>query len=166
MSAMVRLFVAAWPNVDVLRRVGLIPRPAEPGVRWVSEQNWHITLRFIGDAGADEVADRLAAADHPTATARLGPALEPLGQRQLVIPVHGVDALARSVRSATAGVGKTDRRPFRGHLTIARLGPSAHSTVVGHPIQAQFEIDEIALVTSDLQSDGAVYTTVARFPTG
>jgi 2'-5' RNA ligase len=82
-----------------------------------------------------------------------------------MVPVDGVDELARAVRAATADIGEPDRHLFRGHLTIARLGPNAHSTATGCPIQAEFEIDEIALVTSDLQPTGAVYTTIARFPT-
>jgi 2'-5' RNA ligase len=165
MSGVVRLFVAAWPNADVLRQIALIRRPTEPGVRWVPKANWHITLRFLGDADADAVATRLGTTELPRAVARLGPALEPLGRRQIVVPVDGVDGLAQAVRSATAGIGERDRHRFRGHLTIARLQPNARSTATGHSIQTEFEIDEIALVTSDLQATGAVYSTIARFPT-
>jgi len=162
---MVRLFVAAWPTTDALRTLALIPRPTGPGVRWVPEESWHITLRFLGEVEAVEVADRLAGADLPRATARLGPAIEQLGQRQIVVPVDGVDTLAGAVRSATEGIGGNDRRPFRGHLTIARLRPNARSPVAGRAVDAEFEIEEIALVSSDLQPDHAVYTTLARFPT-
>ncbi len=35
----------------------------------------------------------------------------------------------------------------------------------GTEFNAQFDIDEIALITSDLLPSGAVYRTVATFPT-
>jgi len=165
MSGVVRLFVAAWPSADLLRQVALIPRPTEPGVRWVPERNWHITLRFIGDADVDTVTARLGTTELPRPVAHLGPGLEPLGRRQIVVPVEGVDELAQAVRSATSGLGELDRHRFRGHLTLARLQPNAHWTANGYQFEAEFEIGEIALVTSDLQATGAVYTTIARFPT-
>ena len=97
--------------------------------------------------------------------ARLGPTIERLDRRQLVIPVEGVDALAESVQAATADIGEPDRRRFWGHLTIARLKPDAASSVRNTEFEARFDIAEIALVASDLLPSGAVYRTVATFPT-
>ena len=50
---MVHLFVAAWPTDEVIQELAAIPQPIEPGVRWIPRQNWHITLRYIGDADPD-----------------------------------------------------------------------------------------------------------------
>ncbi len=162
---MVRLFIAAWPSADVIERLAELRRPIETGVRWVPAENWHITLRFIGDTDLDDIASRLNRAVLPRAVARLGPAVGRLGGRQLVIPAEGVDALAEAVCAATAGIGHVDRHRFRGHLTIARLEPGARSSIEATTLQAQFEIAEVAVVTSELLPTGAVYTTVATFPT-
>lgn len=162
---MVRLFVAAWPTDDVSDRLVRIDRPVERGVRWVPPENWHITLRFIGDADAGEVTDRLAGASLPRVRVELGPTIVPLGQRQIVIPVAGAEPLAAAVSLATTGIGGHEQRAFRGHLTIARLKPGARSSITGGPLSARFEIDEIALVVSDLRPHGADYRTIARFPT-
>ena len=165
---MTRLFVAAWPTPDVVEALSDIARPPEHGVRWVPPSNWHITLRFVGEADAADAADlteRLAAVTLPRPLARLGPTIEQLGQRQVVVPVEGVDALAEVVRSATGAIGEPDRHRFHGHLTIARLGSGAGASVVGSPFRAEFEVAEIVIVASDLRQDGAVYTTLARFPT-
>jgi 2'-5' RNA ligase len=162
---MVHLFVAAWPTAEVIQELAAIPQPTEPGVRWIPRQNWHITLRYIGDADPDEVAARLTDTGLPRVAAVVGPAVEPLGRRQIVIPVEGIDALADAVRSATAGIGEIDRRPFRGHLTLARLAVDAPPSMIGTRVESEFEITEIALVASDRRPDGSAYTTLARFPT-
>lgn len=162
---MVRLFVAAWPPAAVSARLADLTRSTEPGVRWVPDRNRHLTLRFIGDADAGEVADRLAAATLPRVTATLGPAVEPFGRRLLAVPVEGVDPLAAAVRAATSGIGAEERRRFRGHLSIARLGRDACSSLSGHRLHDEFEVTEITLTNSELGPDGATYTTVARFAT-
>ena len=162
---MTRLFVAAWPTAAVSERLADMPRPSEPGVRWVPPGNRHITLRFIGDGDRDEITDRLAAATLPRVTATLGPAVELLGRRLLVIPVDGLDPLAAAIGAATSGIGQEEQRRFRGHLTIARLAGGARPSLTGHRLHDEFEITEIALVASGLHADGATYTTLDRFAT-
>jgi 2'-5' RNA ligase len=165
MVLVLRLFVAVWPSPETIDRLAAIERPDERGVSWVPDRNWHVTLRFLGDAVASEVADLLEPLTLPRATARLGHRVERLDGRQIVVPVSGLDELAACVRDATADVGDPDRRDFRGHLTIARTKPHAHSVVLGTAFDASFEVGEIALVSSDLLPSGAVYTTLATFPT-
>lgn len=162
---MARLFIAALPSEETIERLVDIAQPTEPGVRWVPRDNWHVTLRFIGEAEIDHVAAALEGAGLPRAVARLGPAIERLDRRQLVIPVAGVDALAMSVQAATADIGELDRRRFRGHLTIARLKPPATSSLRDTTFEARFDVDDIALMASDLLPSGAVYRTVATFAT-
>lgn len=159
-----RLFVAAWPNPETIECLVALTRSDETGIRRVPEENLHITLRFLGDADPAMVIELLAAASFPAATAVLGPTVERLGRRQFVVPVTGVDTLATVVRSATSGIGEHDRRPFLGHVTVARNRPDATSALAGSPIAADFVINDVALVASDLQSTGVVYTTIASFP--
>lgn len=162
---MPRLFVAAWPDAATCDALDALRRTGERDVRWVRPANWHVTLRFLGDADAGEAIERCGEATFPSAVARLGPAVERLDRRQIVVPVGGVDDLAAAVRSATHGIGGRDRHGFRGHLTIARTKPGVDSGVLGSPFDATFEVDAIALVASDLTPSGAVYTTIATFPT-
>lgn len=161
----VRLFVAVWPDTETVARLRALERPDEPGVRWVPESNWHVTLRFVGDADPAAMVHLLHDADLPAATAVLGPAVTRLGSRQIVVPVSGLDDLAAAVLTATASVGPQDRRSFRGHLTIARTRGES-SSVLGAPATARFVVDHVALVASDLQPTGAVYTTVETVPVG
>src|SRR5690606_27454237 len=83
-----------------------------------------------------ELAALLGRARLPRAVARLGPAVDRLDARQVVVPVAGVDSLAATVRGATREIGGIDRRPFRGHLTVARTKRDARTAPVGVPVAA------------------------------
>jgi 2'-5' RNA ligase len=159
-----RCFVAALPDAATVEVLRSLPRPSEHGVRWVPEENWHVTLRFIGDADVESIRGILADTRLPAAVASLGPQVEELGG-QIVVPVDGVDALAHAVRAATAPFVDEQQRTFRGHLTIARTRRDATSSLLGTPVAVRFDVHQVALVESDLRPDGAVYTTVATFPT-
>lgn len=164
---MTRLFVAIWPPDDVLDRLADVERPRDPGVKWVPQDSLHVTLRFLGDAAVDEAVARLDEAELPAATAVVGPAFDLLGERSLVVPVSGVDDLADVVRRALRGVGtERDRRRFHGHITVARLARRARPhRSAGRLFAARFPVTEVALVESTLRDTGAVYETVATWPT-
>jgi RNA 2',3'-cyclic 3'-phosphodiesterase len=165
---MVRLFVAAWPSADLSARLATLPRLDERGVRPVAPANWHITLRFLGEIEPDDVQEVRHRLDHAALAATdavLGPRVERLGRGQLVIPVAGVDDLAAAVRESTCGIGLPDQHRFAGHLTVARTKHDARSALFGTPFHATMPIDEIALVESTLEPTGAVYATIASFPT-
>lgn len=164
---MSRLFIAIWPPDDVLERFADIERPKDPGVKWVPQENLHITLRFLGDADVDEVSDRLDQTLLPAATAVLGPAFDLLGERSLITPVAGVDELAAVVQQAVRGLGtERERKRFQGHVTVARLARRARpSRSAGRTFDASFDVEEVALVESTLRDTGAVYETVGTWPT-
>ncbi len=164
---MARLFVAIWPPDDVLDRLADIERPKDQGVKWVPQENLHITLRFLGDADEAEVSARLDETLLPAATAMVGPAFDLLGERSLISPVAGVDELADVVRRVLRGLGtEPERRRFQGHITVARLARHARPRrSAGRLFDASFEVDEVALVASTLHDTGAVYETVATWPT-
>ena len=161
-----RLFVAAWLPEAVVDQLAALARPAEPGVRWIPPNNWHVTLRFLGSADPLVVAARLGDAQLPTATAVVGPAVARLGRSALVVPVAGLEALADAVVGATDDVGRPpERRAFDGHVTLARLRGGSRSTTQGAPVTASFPVEEVALVKSVTRSEGAVYETLGRWAT-
>ena len=164
---MTRLFVAVWPPDDVLDRLADVERPKDQGVKWVPQESLHITLRFLGDADIDEVSARLDEVHFPAATAVVGPAFDLLGERSLISPVAGVDELAAVVQQALRGLGtEPERRRFQGHITVARLARRARpNRSAGRRFDATFEVTEVALVASTLTEAGAVYDTVAIWPT-
>jgi 2'-5' RNA ligase len=144
-----RLFVGVWPTDDVRDAIAALPRRA--GVRWTLREQWHVTLRFLGEVDDPEpwvtrVRDVAAASSVRTVT--LGPRTTMLGRENLVLPAVGVDDLA-----AALGAEK-----FRGHLTLSRR---ATPDLAGTAFTASWEATEIALIRSHLGGGPAVYETIA-----
>jgi 2'-5' RNA ligase len=167
----VRLFVAVWPPPPVVELLAAIERSTTAGVRWTTADQWHVTLRFLGDVVGDDrgkiTLDRLGSlARTAPVTVTAGPAVVPLGPSVLCLPVAGLDDVAAGVGHATAGIGtQVGKRPFRGHLTIARLkdGVAAPSSAWA-ALSASWEVDEVTLVASRLHPTGARYEVIGRVP--
>src|SRR5688572_7010525 len=115
-DAMTRLFVAVWPSELARQHVRSLPRDGWVNVRWTAEENWHITLAFIGEAEIDDTAGRLQGGDYPRSTAEVAPRMRVMGGSSLVVPVTGLDALADAVRGRV--LDEPPRQPFLGHLTV------------------------------------------------
>lgn len=159
-----RLFVAVWPTAEVVETLAALPRVGQHEVRWVPAENWHVTLRFFGEAEEDELAERLAGGAFPVALATYGPRVTRLGDG-VVVPVAGLADLAASVVAATADLGvPPGRRPFHGHLTLARLRRRDRSGLLGHAIDATMPVEEVTLVRSTLHPTGARYEVIRRWP--
>lgn len=163
-----RLFVGVWPSPEVKAALAAIERRADPALRWTSPEQWHVTLRFLGEVADDDLAgvvDALAAvaAGHRSLMAELGPATRVLSGHVLVVPVAGLDDLGTAVIAATAEVGRPpDTRPFRGHLTLARARGRGRlpSGVAGTRLSGRWTVGELALIRSHLEPDGARYETL------
>ena len=162
---MPRLFIGVWPPEHVIEELRALRRKDQRGVRFLDPHTWHVTLRVLGDCAIDDVIAALDGLDLPVATARLGPGVDLLGGRSLVIPVTGVEDLAAAVARRTSTIGESPRRRFHGHLTIARLKSGAvPPPAVGSFVETAFTVDEIALISGRLHSEGARYTTEATWP--
>ena len=172
----VRLFVAVSLPPDVTALVRDLPRPDLASLRWTTEEQWHITLRFLGEVEAPAaVADALKQvpalleeAGVEGVEAVLGAVTAWFrGRRILHVPVAGLDEVADAVAVATAPWGaEADEPPFAGHLTLARVrqretGPA---NLAGTPISAEWSVDEIVLMSSTLGPGGSRYGAVARVP--
>lgn len=165
---MPRLFIALWPPDDVIESLMTLPRKDQRGVRFVPPHNWHVTLRFLGEAEVGEVSAALDGAGLPSATATLAAGVDLLSGRALAIGVEGLDELAAAVADATLAIGDPPpKRPYRAHLTIARLQRAATlPPAMGASVGGSFGVESVALVRSRLERDGARYETLEEWPTG
>ena len=139
-------------------------------MRWTTRDQWHVTLRFLGPVPAVEPVAEALAGMRPAgpATAVLGPAVSRFGQRILHVPVGGLDAVAAVVVAATVGVGRPpEDRPFRGHVTLARVvkhGKVDLRPLAGASVAGEWEVGAVCLVESRLSPAGARYEVLDRFP--
>jgi RNA 2',3'-cyclic 3'-phosphodiesterase len=164
-----RLFVAVWLPPALIGGLRNLDRPVRPGLRWTTEDQWHVTLRFLGqvDCELDLMAALDAAAGRSEAvTATLGPRPTALGDRVWVLPANGLDGLAAAVREATRElVPVTGRRPFRGHVTLARTRrPGSLAGLPPAEVAGAWTVDSMTLVSSRLHPDGARYEVIGSWP--
>jgi 2'-5' RNA ligase len=162
-----RLFVAVWPPEDVLDALAALPRPSSPGLRWTNRDQWHVTLRFLGQVESVElVLPALARLDAVCCRAVLGPAVARFGHRVLHVPVNGLGPLAEAVTVVTREVGEPpDPRPYQGHLTLARAQSRTGVDLrpfEGVPIAGEWDVTEVCLVKSQLRPTGARYCILGR----
>lgn len=167
---MPRLFVAVWPPDEVLDRLAALDRPPLDGIRWTTRDQWHVTLRFLGQVPeADGVAVVLRAlSGRPAVDATLGPATGRFGRRVLHVPVGGLEPVAADVLQATAHLGRPpEDRPFSGHLTLARVAKDARvdlGPLTGVGVTGRWRVDDVCLVESRLSPRGPRYQVLERFP--
>ncbi len=175
-----RLFVAIRPPVDVRRRLlGLMGGVA--GARWLSEDQLHLTLRFIGEVDrhlARDVDAALSAVHHPVFEIALnGLGLferrgEPVTLWAGIAPQEPLHALHKKIDQALVRVGvDPDRRAYMPHVTIARLprgaGPVRSLIEQSGGISGPaFEVAEFGLYESRLTPEGPVYALAERYSLG
>lgn len=152
-----RLFLALLPPTEVLDQLASLPRPETTGVRWTTRDQWHLTLRFLGevDLRAGEVALG-SLAGFPARDITLGSATERLGRANLVVRAAGADDL---------GAALEPDREFIGHLTLARSRRKhIPDELLGTPMTASWTATSVSLVRSTLAPLGAIYEDVASIP--
>ena len=126
-----RLFVALELPSTMRARLSFLAGGL-PGVRWVPPENYHITLRFIGELPgwrADEVDQALAGVRAPGFTLKLSGVgtFEKAGRlASLWVGVErcaALEHLQTKVETALQRAGvERERRRFQPHVTLARFG--------------------------------------------
>lgn len=175
-SAAERLFVAV-PLTEQARQEIVARLPILPG-RLVPPQNWHFTLRFLGDT-APPLRDALIAELRKT---RFGSEFSiyfgglgafPRAKRARIVWL-GVDEGAQRLIDVAEKVESTVRRAgfaaeerlFKPHLTLSRIAPtrSVADVLTGHPpLQVRMPVTEVVLVRSQLGKGPAQYQAIERF---
>lgn len=87
----------------------------------------------------------------------------------MCVPVAGLDDVAAAVITATAAFGRRpEDRPFRGHLTLARVrrGSGPARRLAGDPVAGSWTVTTAEVVRSHLHPAGARYEAVATAPLG
>ena len=171
-----RLFVAIRPPAAVRAQL-LDMMEGVAGIRWLDDEQLHLTLRFIGEVDrhlGKDIAAALGAIHHPSfeiALSGIG-SFERKGKGALwagVSPHDQLKALHKKVDQACLRVGvPPDTRAYLPHITIARLGKSAGPIdafvlAAGGLTSPAFEIDAFCLYESDLTPSGPVYSVIERY---
>jgi RNA 2',3'-cyclic 3'-phosphodiesterase len=176
---MPRLFT----GIEIPSQIGLALsayRGGLPGARWIDPENYHITLRFIGD-----IDERMAEDVYSI-----------LGERRrrnpLTITLEGLDSFGgakpRAVFARASGNGglsevqteqerllrqiglAPEARKFTPHVTLARLRNASPIDVAdyiamrGHFPKLTFTTDRFVLYSSRSSTGGGPYVIEAAYP--
>jgi 2'-5' RNA ligase len=167
-----RLFVALdLPREAVGALAAFRDAAADPAVwRPLDAATFHVTLAFLGHrpeaevAAVGEVLTALAPREPPALALGDGLLLPPRRARVLTVALVEDGALALlqaevSDRLAAAGVYEPEARPFRPHVTVARLRPGARAprALDAAPDPVAFSAGDVVLYRSRPGRGGARY---------
>ena len=179
MKDTIRTFIAfELPESIVQLAADLQTRLRSHGLklRWVQPKNIHLTVKFLGDVEEGRIADTVEAMQ---TSARNSVPMTVAAQGLGVFPgIHKprvmwfglggqIDRLAELHRLLEDGLGKKgfarEKRPFRPHLTLARIKRALELRALQESIQevgayppVEFQLAELTLFKSDLKQQGAL----------
>jgi 2'-5' RNA ligase len=174
-----RLFVAIRPP-EVIRDLLIDAMEDSPALRWVGDEQLHLTLRFIGEVErplADDIAaalSRIRSDPFELSVSGVG-IFERRNSGALwagVEPKTPVAALAAKVERACVAAGlEPEHRAFRPHITLARFNRAGAGAGAAHAFLERtralaspaFAVADFILYESHLSRHGPHYEAVAEF---
>jgi 2'-5' RNA ligase len=175
---MPRLFTALEIPRDAALSLSLL-RGGLPGARWIDVENYHITLRFIGDVEghvADEIADaldRVHRSAFPISLSGVGAfgSKKPHAIWAGVKASPDLAALQAEIERICQRLGlPSDPRKFMPHVTLARLRNTAPVDVAsylsarGNFSTAPFRVGRFVLMSSRDSIGGGPYVIEEAWP--
>ncbi len=175
---MPRLFTALEIPRDAALSLSLL-RGGLPGARWIDVENYHITLRFIGDVEghvADDIADALDRVRRPSFMLTLA-GVGAFGQKKPhsiwagVAASPDLSALQAEIDRICQRLGiGADPRKFIPHVTLARLRNPNPAEVArylsarGNFSAAPFKVGRFVLMSSRDSVGGGPYIVEEAWP--
>lgn len=176
-----RLFVALELPWTLRQRVAMLAGGI-PGARWVPPENYHLTLRFIGETPgyrAEEIDIALAGLRAPgfsLTLAGLGTFSKGGRGSALWVGVERnpqLDHLQSKIETALQRCGlEPERRRFQPHVSLARLDAVAAGKLVSY-VQAHnlfradpVRVEHFTLFSSQLGKEASVYTAEVEYALG
>jgi 2'-5' RNA ligase len=174
---MPRLFTALEIPSEVGQSLAML-RGGLPGARWIDPENYHVTLRFIGDvddALAHDAASVLDGVARPAFDLRID-GLSSFGGRKpravvaTVAQTRQLTELQAEHERLLQRVGlEPEERKFTPHVTLARLRNASSRDVADYlsdrPYRSsQFRVSRFVLFSARPSVGGGPYVVEADYP--
>lgn len=175
---MPRLFTGVEIPAEVAEALGML-RGGLPGARWITPENYHLTLRFIGDVNdviAQEVASLLGRVKRTTFELHLE-GLTSFGGRKpravvaTAAPTQALlDVQAEHERLMQRIGLEPEGRKYIPHVTLARLRDASSRDVAdylatrGFFRTPSFQVERFVLFSSRNSVGGGPYVVEASYP--
>jgi len=178
-----RLFLAIELPEEVRRHLDLVRDELDRGcglfhdASWVKRENWHVTLRFLGEVPDAQIPELTSALEDVSSDS-----ISLLAERMLYFPKRGpvhvigveiggetgrLDNLHAQIESRCEELGfPKQRRRFTGHITLARpkhLGASIRGVALAKQFPGPaFVATQFLLIQSEPTPQGSRYTPIHR----
>jgi 2'-5' RNA ligase len=178
---MPRLFTGLEIPPDVTLALSAF-RGGLPGARWVEPENYHVTLRFIGDieqGTAREIGEALGDLRSRGAITVALDRLEAFGGARpravfaRIVPSEGLSDLQGEHERLMRRIGlKPETRKFTPHVTLARLRDASSTDVAAYISRfgpfppLSFVATRFALYSARESTGGGPYVVEAAYPIG
>lgn len=175
---MLRLFTGIEIPAAIGEQLSYL-RGGLPGARWIDRDNYHLTLRFIGDVGmdvAEEIAAGLARVRRPAFTLTLRD-VSTLGTRKphavvaRTAPSPPLFELQSELERVMQRLGlPPETRKFTPHVTLARLRGAVsrdiatYLTLRGGFSAGPFPVDRFVLFSARNSVGGGPYVVEEAYP--
>ena len=175
---MPRLFTGLEIPADVAQSLAMM-RGGLPGARWIDPENYHLTLRFIGDiddALAREIAVMLGRVQRGSFELRFD-GLSSFGGRKPRAVIAGATQIPALMELQAEQERLLQRlgldpegRKYIPHVTLARLRDSSSRQVAdylsarGHYRSSSFQVSRFVLFSSRASVGGGPYVVEADYP--
>ncbi|MBX2848250.1 MAG: RNA 2',3'-cyclic phosphodiesterase [Acidiferrobacterales bacterium] len=177
----IRSFIALSLPQDTANQLGDLAakmsyQDKSGALRWVDQENYHITLAFLGEQHqqdletlAEHLDQTILQTEFTCSIERISPFPETKPKLMAALLERNEDLLAvqRQVVSAVNVCGmRMDKRKFIPHVTLARYRHSRNefAGVVPTQVDCSIYMNEVILYESVLTSSGAEYEPIYRFP--
>ena len=166
-----RLFFALWPDWEIRQSIsqGVMPYLDDVCGRKVSQQQWHITLAFLGHINDDIVSCIQHQADKVTGQA-FELTLDTLGHwsRPKVVWLgcasvpEAMRALVNSLNTELQGCGyEPEYQDFKAHMTLMRKVTRRPGTFEFNPIH--WAVNQFVLIESQMNHHGSKYQVIRQW---
>ena len=175
---MPRLFTGLEIPKEVAQSLSLL-RGGLPGARWIDPENYHVTLRFIGDIDdrlAHEIASLLDGVRRRSFEVRFGNLMSFGGRKPRAVvvavePIQPLVELQSELERLMQRLGlEPEGRKFIPHVTLARLRESSSRDVAdylstrGAVFGSSFHVSRFVLFSSRSSVGGGPYVVEADYP--
>lgn len=179
-----RVFIAIELPVEIKTELATLQnelRQARADVSWTKPENFHLTLKFLGEVAEPQIADITnACGDAAASVSAFSLRLQNTGvfpnlkqPKVLWVGLTGEDnalqQLHRQVEEHLQALGfAKEARAFKPHLTLGRVKSltniaAATAKLLMYPLpEVSFQAHELIVMQSQLHSAGSIYTPLAR----
>src|SRR5262245_31443698 len=177
---MPRLFTGIEIPAEIGDRLSLL-RGGLPGARWIDRENYHLTLRFVGDIDmdvADDIVDALGRVDRQGFSLRID-GITSLGSKKphavvaRIEPSRALMELQAEHERIMQRIGlPPEQRKYTPHVTLARLRGANlrdiadYLSLRGGFVAGPFDVDRVVLFSSRASIGGGPYVAEEIYPLG